>query len=174
MNYDVQAREPETSLERKSHGNILVVSTREIGSDGTMLASAALAPKVRSEKTFDRSATASLRKRRLSRKGDVPSQQGVILIALLWVLVALSLIAMSFASVVRLEVQAARASGDSEKAYFFARGALESVLYRLGYPDNDVEKQKKRFCFLCATSACSVSRWSVFVTSLQPQRHRAR
>ncbi|MEW5975195.1 MAG: type II secretion system protein GspK [Acidobacteriota bacterium] len=73
------------------------------------------------------------------------STKGIVLIALLWVLAALSLIAVSFASTVRLELQVAGAASDAERAYFFARGAAEAVLYRLAYPDQDRERQKELF-----------------------------
>jgi general secretion pathway protein K len=74
-------------------------------------------------------------------------EDGVVLIALLWLLVALSLLAMNLASEVRTEASLARSSGDSEKAYFLARGALEQVIYRLSFPDKEEEKQKSVFPF---------------------------
>ena len=72
-------------------------------------------------------------------------QQGMILIVLLWVLAALSLLALNLSSTVRGELSVASASGQAEKAYFFARGGLETALYRLVYPSGDPEKQKARF-----------------------------
>ena len=39
------------------------------------------------------------------------------------------------------------ATEESEKAYFYARGALETVIYRLAYPEPDKEKQKKLFSY---------------------------
>jgi general secretion pathway protein K len=59
------------------------------------------------------------------------------------VLVALSLLALNLSSTVRTEMSIASASGDSEKAYFYARGALEAVIYRIVYPEIDREKQEK-------------------------------
>ena len=73
------------------------------------------------------------------------SQRGMILIALLWILAALSLLALNLSSTVRGELNAASASMQGEKAYFFARGGLEAALYQLVYPSADPEKQKSRF-----------------------------
>src|SRR5262249_57161016 len=74
-------------------------------------------------------------------------QRGVILIALLWVLAALSLLALNLSSTVRSELSAASASGLAGKGYFFARGALEAAVYDLVYPLPDPEKQKARFSY---------------------------
>src|SRR4030095_17216135 len=71
-------------------------------------------------------------------------QQGMILIALLWVLAALSLLALNLSSSVRGELNVASASLQGEKAYFFARGGLEAALYQLVYPSFDSEKKKSR------------------------------
>jgi general secretion pathway protein K len=73
------------------------------------------------------------------------SEQGVILIALLWVLVALSLLALNLAYTVRIEANAAQASGEAERCYFYARGGLEAALYRIIFPNKDDEKQKEFF-----------------------------
>jgi type II secretory pathway component PulK len=72
-------------------------------------------------------------------------QKGMILIALLWILAALSLLALNLSSTVRGELNVASASAQGEKAYFFARGGLEAALYQLVYPSADPEKQKARF-----------------------------
>jgi general secretion pathway protein K len=69
----------------------------------------------------------------------------MILITLLWVLAALSLLALNLSSTVRGELNVASASMQGEKAYFFARGGLEAALYQLVYPSSDPEKQKARF-----------------------------
>ena len=70
---------------------------------------------------------------------------GVVLITVLWVMVGLSLLALTLAATVRTEATLARASGEAEQAYFFARGAMEAVLYRLAYPDPDPEKRQALF-----------------------------
>ena len=72
-------------------------------------------------------------------------EQGFVLITLLWVLAALSLLALNLAYTVRAEMSMASAAEASEKAYFYARGALEAVTYQLAYPDPDKEKQNKLF-----------------------------
>ena len=72
-------------------------------------------------------------------------RRGVILITVLWIMVGLSLLALTLAGTVRTEATLARASGDAEQAYFFARGALEAVLYRLAFPDPDRQKQEALF-----------------------------
>jgi general secretion pathway protein K len=55
----------------------------------------------------------------------------VVLIALLWILVALSVIALSFARESFVEVAAARNAQDLKSAYFVARAGIESTVYQL-------------------------------------------
>lgn len=69
----------------------------------------------------------------------------MVLITVLWILVGLSLLALTLAATVRTEATLARASGEAEQAYFFARGAMEAALYRLAYPDPDRERQQALF-----------------------------
>ncbi len=71
--------------------------------------------------------------------------RGVILISVLWIMVGLSLLALTLAGTVRTEATLARASGDAEKAYFYARGAVEAVLYQMAFPNPDREKQQALF-----------------------------
>ena len=71
--------------------------------------------------------------------------RGVVLITVLWIMVGLSLLALTLASTVRTEATLAQASGEAEQAYFFARGSLEAALYRLAYPDPDPEEQQANF-----------------------------
>ena len=73
--------------------------------------------------------------------------RGVVLVTVLWIMVGLSLLALTLAATVRTEATLARASGEAEQAYFFARGALEAVLYRLAYPDPDPDRQKQQALF---------------------------
>ncbi|MCI0419742.1 MAG: general secretion pathway protein GspK [Acidobacteria bacterium] len=82
-----------------------------------------------------------------TRRTHTSSQQGMVLIALLWILAALALLAGQLASSVRKEVTLAGAAGQAERSYFFARGALETALYRLVFADadKDAERQGKRF-----------------------------
>lgn len=58
-------------------------------------------------------------------------ENGVILIALLWVLVALSVIALSFSRESLVEVAAARNSRDLTDAYFVARAGITATIYKL-------------------------------------------
>jgi general secretion pathway protein K len=59
------------------------------------------------------------------------TDSGVILIALLWVLVALSVIALSFSRESFVEVAAARNAQSLENAYFIARAGIASTVYQL-------------------------------------------
>jgi general secretion pathway protein K len=59
------------------------------------------------------------------------NQDGTILIALLWILVALSVIALSFSRETFVEVAAARNSQSLESAYFIARAGIDSTVYQL-------------------------------------------
>jgi general secretion pathway protein K len=58
-------------------------------------------------------------------------EAGVILIALLWVLIALSVIALSFSRESLVEVAAARNSRDLADAYYVARAGISATVYRL-------------------------------------------
>jgi general secretion pathway protein K len=57
--------------------------------------------------------------------------EGVILIALLWILVALSAIALSFSRESFVEVAAARNAQSLENAYFLARSGIALTIYQL-------------------------------------------
>ena len=59
------------------------------------------------------------------------TEGGTILIALLWILTALAVIALSFSRETFVEVAAARNSQSLENAYFIARGGIESTIYQL-------------------------------------------
>jgi general secretion pathway protein K len=58
-------------------------------------------------------------------------EAGVILIALLWILIALSAIALSFSKESFVEVAAARNTQSLETSYFVARAGLEETIYKL-------------------------------------------
>ena len=79
--------------------------------------------------------------RSINRSKDI----GFVLVALLWVLVALSLLALNFASTVRIEGSLAQSNGEAERAQCFARGGLEEVIFQLAFPDKDVQKQTLHF-----------------------------
>jgi hypothetical protein len=59
------------------------------------------------------------------------SESGVILIALLWILTALSVIALSFSRESRVEVAAARNAQSLEESYFVARAGIATSIYQL-------------------------------------------
>lgn len=61
----------------------------------------------------------------------LPTDSGVILIALLWILTALSVIALSFSREGFVEIAAARNAQSLEKAYFTARAGMEQTIYQL-------------------------------------------
>jgi general secretion pathway protein K len=75
----------------------------------------------------------------------IDPNRGIVLIALLWVLAALSLLALDLASTVRAEVNMTQASGEAEKSYFYAQGGLEEVLFHVVFPYPDIEKQRRLF-----------------------------
>ncbi len=58
-------------------------------------------------------------------------ESGVILIALLWILTALSVIALSFSRESRVEVAAAKNAQSLEDSYFVARAGISATLYQL-------------------------------------------
>ncbi len=58
-------------------------------------------------------------------------QQGVIMIALLWILTALAVIALSFSRETFVEVAAARNTRDLSAAYYAARAGIAVTAYRL-------------------------------------------
>jgi general secretion pathway protein K len=61
----------------------------------------------------------------------LPTDAGVVLIALLWILTALAVIALSFSRESRVEVAAARNAQDMERSYFIARSAIDATIYQI-------------------------------------------
>jgi general secretion pathway protein K len=61
----------------------------------------------------------------------LPTDNGVILIALLWILTAISVIALSFSRESFVEVAAARNAQSLESAYFVARAGIVTTIYQL-------------------------------------------
>jgi type II secretory pathway component PulK len=59
------------------------------------------------------------------------AQGGVILIALIWILTALAVIALSFSREGFVEVAAARNAQSLESSYFVARAGMAETIYRL-------------------------------------------
>ena len=58
-------------------------------------------------------------------------EQGVVLIALLWMLTALTVIALSFSREGYVEVAAARNSRDLSDGYYIARAGFTATVYQL-------------------------------------------
>lgn len=59
------------------------------------------------------------------------TDSGIVLIALLWIFIALSAIVLSFARESHVEVAAARNAQSLEKAYYVARAGISETIYRL-------------------------------------------
>ena len=87
-------------------------------------------------RTGDRHPAASSRQRIVGRKQfeeSITSECGMILIALLWIFIALAAIVMSFARESRVEAAAVHNSQSLGKAYYVARAAVSETIYRLAY-----------------------------------------
>jgi general secretion pathway protein K len=67
----------------------------------------------------------------LSAHCPLPTNSGVILIALLWILTALSVIALSLSRESFIEVAAGRNAQSLEMSYFIARAGIETTIYKL-------------------------------------------
>lgn len=66
-----------------------------------------------------------------SRADVRKDQRGAVLVVVLWVVVAISLLALSFSGSVRTEVDAARNIVEQKQAYYMARAGIEYSAYRL-------------------------------------------
>lgn len=69
--------------------------------------------------------------RKSTAERPLPTDSGVILIAMLWILTALAVIAISFARESRVEVAAARNAQALEASYFIARAGIEATTYQI-------------------------------------------
>ena len=58
-------------------------------------------------------------------------QAGAILIMVLWVMVAMSLLAVSFSASIRTEVNAARNVVDQKESYYLSRAGIEYAIYKV-------------------------------------------
>src|SRR5512136_2771758 len=67
----------------------------------------------------------------LNANCGIEGERGVILIALLWILIALSVIALSFSRESFVEVAAARNAQSLENSYFVARAGIATTVYQL-------------------------------------------
>jgi general secretion pathway protein K len=61
----------------------------------------------------------------------LPGECGIILIALLWIFVALAAIVLSFARESRVEIATVRNTQSLEKAYYIARAGVAETIYRI-------------------------------------------
>jgi len=61
----------------------------------------------------------------------LPTESGVVLIIILWILTALSVIALSFSRESRVEVSAARNAQALERSYFIARAGIDTTIYQI-------------------------------------------
>ncbi len=69
--------------------------------------------------------------KRRSHWTDVRRQRGAVLIVVLWVVVILSLLALSFAASIRTEVDAARVVVEQRQSRFMARAGIEYAIYEI-------------------------------------------
>ncbi len=58
-------------------------------------------------------------------------ERGAVLVVVLWVVLAISLLALSFSASVRTEVDAARNVVEQKQAFYMARAGIEYAVYRL-------------------------------------------
>lgn len=64
-------------------------------------------------------------------RASVEPQKGAILIVVLWMLVAFSMLALSFSASVRTEVNAARNTIDQKQSYYMSRAGIEYAVYKI-------------------------------------------
>ncbi len=63
--------------------------------------------------------------------GRHPRQRGIVLVLVLWVLLALGLLALSFGAAVRTEVNASRNIVDQQAAYYLTRAGIDYAVYKI-------------------------------------------
>lgn len=59
------------------------------------------------------------------------SRKGVVLLMVLWLIVAISLLGVSFSAAIRTEVNAARNVVDQKQGYYLARAGVEYAVYKI-------------------------------------------
>jgi len=80
-------------------------------------------------------------------------QRGMALITVLWIIMILSLVSFTLASAVRGEMVSANDSFDSERAFFMAKGAAETVYYGMVHKteiagdDSPIVKENGEYLF---------------------------
>jgi general secretion pathway protein K len=60
-----------------------------------------------------------------------PQQSGVVLIVVLWVMVGMSMLAVSFSASIRTEVNATRNVVDQKESYYLSRAGIEYAIYKV-------------------------------------------
>jgi len=69
--------------------------------------------------------------RTASQVDVVKNERGAILILVLWIVLAISLLALSFSATIRTEVDAARNVVEQKQSYYMARAGIEYSIYEL-------------------------------------------
>lgn len=62
---------------------------------------------------------------------EIENQKGAVLIVVLWVILAISMLAISFSASIRVEVDAARNVVDQKQSFYIARAGIEYAVFRL-------------------------------------------
>src|SRR2546427_12820110 len=79
------------------------------------------------------------------------AERGMVLMTVLWVLLVISFIAFALAAAVRVELNAAGNSFDSERATYLAKGAAEAVLQKLTdpktFPESPMHEESGSYVF---------------------------
>ncbi len=70
----------------------------------------------------------NLKKTNRAKQGE---EKGAILLVVLWVVLAMSLLAVSFSATIRTEVDAARYLVEQKQAYYMARAGMEYAVYEI-------------------------------------------
>jgi general secretion pathway protein K len=63
--------------------------------------------------------------------GERYSEQGAVLLLVLWVLLAMSMLALSFSAAIRTEVNAARNTVDQKQAFYLSRAGIEYAAFKI-------------------------------------------
>lgn len=81
---------------------------------------------------------------RITGRGSRGGRRGGALLAVLWLVIAMTAIALALSRGVRSEVDRASLHVDSTRAYYLAQGAIEATLRRIARP-NDSDRPEREF-----------------------------
>src|SRR5258708_35871738 len=86
------------------------------------------------------------------------TQKGSALLAVLWMTVMLSFVAMALSSTVRSETESTRIRAQSEQSYFLARAGIDAAVLRMMSPNPDpkqaeIEQFFREYNFQFATGS---------------------